>query len=688
MAACNPHRGNSLASLKQGDWIRGTYYVRSLHPTLDFLKWDYGSLDEGQERDYIKAKMMMVEKTKSKFQVANWHLRNCMDCQLLLIMCSQISGLVDIIVNSQRMMRKFASEQLQSLQVEEVRVLSRSCVSQRDIQRVFSFYQWFRSMYKQLRPHGERADYEFRPLLVSLGLVYYMRLSTDFRRRYSESLDENCRKSKKMPFSKAFLEELDYYVERVELPKGIARTLALKENLFAIIICTINHIPLIIVGAPGSSKTLSFNQAIANLKGLESKKDLFRNTEFFRSLDPHHYQCSRLTTSTEIQTVFSRAINRQHSHRKANLPTYCVVFMDEAGLPEESHESLKVLHYHLDQPEVSFVAITNHVLDAAKTNRAISLYRPEASDEDLKTLARGCFCSDPEHPPSDHDVEMVEKFCLPYSECMKSSSDFSKFFGLRDFIHFVSYLRRKRLKNPWSKELVLNALERNFNGFKDFEAIVEKFLQAYGAPDEASPEPRLMLEVLEESLTDRPQAVENLTENEVRYKLLVDPSEDDSLVRLIFSFKVLKRENTRVFVCSDFPGDGQLQKINTIAAIRHSAIQGHTVVMSQTDDIHESFYDLFNQRFRRIDDPEKGPRYYTNIAIGAHSRPSRVHPEFQCVVVVKESDLDLTPAPFLNRFEKYTISYSSLLEKILNSLPPNMANLIKNAKTKVSLNNY
>ncbi len=52
-----------------------------------------------------------------------------------------------------------------------------------------------------------------------------------------------------------------------------------------------------------------------------------------------------------------------------------------------------------------------------------------------------------------------------------------------------------------------------------------------------------------------------------------------------------------------------VHQINTIAAIRHSAIQGHTVVMSQTDDIHESFYDLFNQRFRRIDDPQEGPRY-------------------------------------------------------------------------------
>jgi hypothetical protein len=63
VAACNPHRGNSMAShMGAENWVRGTYYVRPLPPTLNFLKWDYGSLDESQEKDYIKAKMAMINK--------------------------------------------------------------------------------------------------------------------------------------------------------------------------------------------------------------------------------------------------------------------------------------------------------------------------------------------------------------------------------------------------------------------------------------------------------------------------------------------------------------------------------------------------------------------------------------------------------------------------------------------------
>ena len=52
-----------------------------------------------------------------------------------------------------------------------------------------------------------------------------------------------------------------------------------------------------------------------------------------------------------------------------------------------------------------------------------------------------------------------------------------------------------------------------------------------------------------------------MSENEVRYKLIIDPSEDDSLIRLLFSLGVLARENTRMYVCSDFPGDSQIQKV-------------------------------------------------------------------------------------------------------------------------------
>ena len=574
-------------------WLRESYYVCPLHPTLQLIKWDYGSLDSVQERDYINAKMKMLHRSMSNVEAAS---------------------LTELIVESQEVMRHYAAKQLRAhhFSTEECKVASHSCVSQRDIQRVFTLHEWLMKGYEKYKPYyGDRTDYHRRALLVALGVVYYMRLNTMFREAYRDLMDKQSRHPNEAIFSKAFSDELEWYIDQVDLPQYIAKTQALKENIFATIICTVTRIPLIIVGAPGSSKTLSINITVQNLKVQESKTSLFRCTDRYPSLDPHYYQCSRRTTSNEIQMVYSRAINCQKSHVKNSLPINCVVFMDEAGFPEQGHESLKVLHYYLDNPEVSFVAITNHVLDAAKTNRAISLFRPESSGDDLETLAKGCLCSTPDNPPPElkNDLHTISVLCRPYLSLMMETAKFKQFFGLRDFIHFVNYLRRRR-QNTLSAQVVLQALERNFNGSDEFEAICKLFLSTVSCvpcmcdfillPLTFFPPPlptsifnsfptlnillslstslqlgvrldnivqRHILDILRDSLADRPNKA-NRTENEVRYKLIVDPSEDDSLVRLLFTFGVLDRQSTRVFVCSDFPGDTHLQKVLSLQLMK------------------------------------------------------------------------------------------------------------------------
>ena len=67
---------------------------------------------------------------------------------------------------------------------------------------------------------------------------------------------------------------------------------------------------------------------------------------------------------------------------------------------------------------------------------------------------------------------------------------------------------------------------------------------------------RDVVQVLKDSLNDTPT-----TENEVRYKIVIHSSEDDSLVRVLFQYKLLERQNTRIYMCSDFPGDTELQKV-------------------------------------------------------------------------------------------------------------------------------
>ena len=66
-------------------------------------------------------------------------------------------------------------------------------------------------------------------------------------------------------------------------------------------------------------------------------------------------------------------------------------------------------------------------------------------------------------------------------------------------------------------------------------------------------------------------------------------------------------------------------------------------------------------------------------------KTSRVDPHFQCVVVIKQSELHCTPAPFLNRFEKYALNHESLLENVLDSYPRRLRDLVCIARDKVQL---
>jgi hypothetical protein len=141
-------------------------------------------------------------------------------------------------------------------------------------------------------------------------------------------------------------------------------------------------------------KTLSVNIVADNSNGEDSSSPFYRR---HARLSLFHYQCSKQSTSKELLAVFDKVTQRQKRIDPLRHP--CFVLMDEVGLPEEEKESLKVLHYLLEghmsaKAQVSFVGISNHVLDAAKSIRCIMLLREEPDQEegrDAKHFSRGAF---------------------------------------------------------------------------------------------------------------------------------------------------------------------------------------------------------------------------------------------------------------------------------------------------------
>ena len=108
--------------------------------------------------------------------------------------------------------------------------------------------------------------------------------------------------------------------------------------------------PLNVVGSPGNSKTLSFTVAT------QKKRNLFPT---MKTVHSQHYQCNEMSTANEIETVLKSQVETKKKYERAGMMNeLCCVLIDEASLPLENKNALKVTHYYLDKPIISTVSIS------------------------------------------------------------------------------------------------------------------------------------------------------------------------------------------------------------------------------------------------------------------------------------------------------------------------------------------
>jgi len=683
VAALNPPRAEIQSRGRERDlsyqWASGHYQVAALPGSMNKLKWSYGSLTHSQEKDFIYRR---IEALHSKSMPA--FLR---------------ASLTEVVSESHEIMRQFAAQNIiASIRrsrvgedrddmdpiEEEAKERARSVVSLRDIQRVFALFEFF---FEDLTKDGLQAstwtesETQRRAMLLAVATVYYLRLDVHSRGEFISMIQSLPTEAGQ---TVSFLEILDAAMDTViagsEIPLGIAVTRGLRENIFVTLVCSLSQTPLLIVGPPGTSKTLSVNIVDGNANGTDSLNKFYGTRP---RLSLFHYQCSKMSTSKEIAAVFAQAIQRQEriDERKHR----CVVFMDEAGLPESERESLKVLHYLLEghmsaKAKVGFVAISNHVLDAAKSNRCVMLLRQEPDEAEMqrcvgRDTSSLLFIPSKHHSLTDpslffhslfhsislgvlfdtrddgrstvHDVdidgvlvsskEFATKLCMAYSALFHESSGLSHlvtFFGLRDYIYFLKAVRRasrtESTRLHTSVKTLVAALERNFNGVtaEELRQVSACFLKPFAMLPLALSSSLLEeffrhpMVVLKDALTTSSASNGGGELDRPRFKLVIDCTEDDSILRLLSKGSVAEVTKRSLYKLSNLPENVDLERLRLISGVKFAALQGSFAVLSQTEPINESFYDLFNQRFREVTGRDGKKTLYANIACGGISRRS------------------------------------------------------------------
>jgi hypothetical protein len=635
VAACNPYRlrqkvDKGIGLVKQSNMNKLVYTVNALPDTILDYVWDYGSLSDEDERLYIET------------------------------ILSDLSGYKSLAINLVIEAQKF-------IKVAE----GRYSVSLRDIERFRILYEWFFNIltvksnneftnpnYNLFYPNTNEKNLQLKTILLAMSMCYYNRLAErSLKNEFYIKVVKKIVNIEEKVFLDMMKDEQMDILTRMELPPGIALNSAILENVFTLIVCALNKIPLFICGKPGCSKSLAVQLVVSNIRGR------FSTDKFFQTLPqiaPHVYQGSESSTSEGIKAVFEKAENAHNEKQKQNKSgdrneVIQMIYFDEIGLAEISKNNpLKILHSLLEpeEPKLAFVGISNWKLDASKMNRAIYLSRPDLDLIDLISSGEEIFKF---YMNSNIDKNFIRTLAQSYTEFIQSYEGIH-LYGTRDFYCLVKQIAKnlhkastsKHVSKDFESNIVKMSINRNFGGK---EGSIKNFIRTFNkfSGEQVYSE--------EETINCIELVNDNLIDKDSRFMLVF--TSGDSASYILEKHLKNRLENRIVLIGSEFEDDknheGYMFKI--LSDIILYIESGKSIIMKNLDSVYGALYDLFNQNYTIVNKKKN-----CRISLGKTNNPMcYVNDDFHCIVIAEKNEIRTMDPPFLNRFEKQLLTFDNIL---------------------------
>ncbi|XP_059700093.1 E3 ubiquitin-protein ligase RNF213-like isoform X2 [Haemorhous mexicanus] len=656
IAACNPYRKHTdrmiqrleLAGLGyrvKADDTREklgsiplrqlVYRVHALPPSMIPLVWDFGQLNNRMEKMYIQ---QIVQRVAEQLPMAK----------------DEVRMVTEVLFASQQYMRQTDDEC--------------SFVSLRDVERCMEVFKWFyrhsHMLLRELRKYlaerkapkggGDRNSVIWS-LVLAVGVCYHA--SLERKEPYRTAISQVLPK----PYNtqKNILEEIslmqDVFLSGVPLQDTIARNLALKENVFMMVICIELKIPLFLVGKPGSSKSLAKTIVADAMQGQAAHSDLFKHLKQIHLVS---FQCSPLSTPEGIIGTFKHCARFQEGK---NLEEYVsVVVLDEIGLAEDSPKMpLKTLHPLLEDgciddvtdphKKVGFIGISNWALDPAKMNRGIFVSRGVPSREELIESAKGICCS------ARGALQKVKQYFHPFADAYENicKAQDREFFGLRDYYSLIKMffaLAKSSNRDPTPQDIATVVL-RNFGGKDDINAL-EIFTSELPEKGEIDAHDISRIELIRQNIYSSAE------DGDCRYLLVL--TENYAALQILQQTFFTARQQPEIVFGSSFPKDQEYTQIcRNINRVKVCMETGQMVVLLNLQNLYESLYDALNQYYVYL-----AGQKYVDLGLGTHRVKCRVHPKFRLIVIEeKEVVYKHFPIPLINRLEKHYLDIGTVLDK-------------------------
>ncbi|XP_066836382.1 E3 ubiquitin-protein ligase RNF213 isoform X3 [Anser cygnoides] len=655
IAACNPYRKHTPKMIQRlelaglGYRVKAdetkdklgsiplrqlVYRVHALPPSMIPLVWDFGQLNDLTEKMYIQ---QIVQRVTECIPMSD----------------SEAEVITEVLFASQQYMRQRDDEC--------------SFVSLRDVERCMEVFKWFHKHSKLLlkelekylaekkAPKSTERNTVIWSLVLAVGVCYHASLERKeaYRNAISQVLPKPYDTQKKI------LEEItlmqDLFLSGVYLRDTIARNLALKENVFMMVICIELKIPLFLVGKPGSSKSLAKTIVADAMQGQAAHSDLFKDLKQIHLVS---FQCSPLSTPEGIIGTFKHCARFQDGK---NLDEYAsVVVLDEIGLAEDSPKMpLKTLHPLLEDgciddvplphKKVGFIGISNWALDPAKMNRGIFVSRGDPSKEELIESAKGICCS------ARGALQKVEQYFHHFADAFENICKVQdrEFFGLRDYYSLIKmfFALAKNSKSEPTPRDIAEVVLRNFSGKDDINAL-EIFTSQLPEKGEINARDISRIELVRQNIYSSGE------DGDCRYLLVL--TENYAALQILQQTFFTARQQPEIIFGSSFPKDQEYTQIcRNINRVKVCMETGQMVVLLNLQNLYESLYDALNQYYVYL-----AGQKYVDLGLGTHRVKCRVHPKFR-LIVIEEKDVVYKhfPIPLINRLEKHYVDISTVLDK-------------------------
>ena len=506
IGACNPYRNRKENIERFGltreddEDDRLVYKVEKLPQSLLNYVFSFGSLDDEDEKKYIKSiiqKLFSEEEenlrdlTTEAISLCHIFLRESFGNDPSIVSLREIARFTKCVEFFQDYFPKKNNKDKHSIDVETRKLYKIQSI-------ICSIYLCY---YIRLTKEKTRGNFENRlqTTLLQIANVYCpenneIQTGNLLSKIRYQKLSLGLREKNITSFSDLLKIEEEFLLEQIELDKGIGKNQLLKENLFLLFLAVVTKIPLIIVGKPGTGKSLSAQLIYNSMRGKYSKpkdgkKSFFIN---YPQINQIYFQGSDSSTPEDIAELFKKADDLYKNYLDNNkkngdlVPIYMILF-DELGLAEKAPTNpLKALHSRLEYDGktegICFIGISNYSLDAAKINRALNLSVPNLEEklDQLKSTAKsivGSISDDNSYQDSlifnilsrayyeyKRLLIFIKKLIVlnQYSEKKGKSTLSSKSFGEieRDIDFIKLYKRDKKIKTE-------------FHGNRDFYNIIK-----------------------------------------------------------------------------------------------------------------------------------------------------------------------------------------------------------------------